>query len=410
MNARHRSRIFSYGSYYVTTDSSKNAEESSCVEQDQPSTRYRPARSTTRLVGVITLGFLTVVLAGCANPSSDSDGAGTVTEEESVGATLLPEMEVPPDNPLTPFKVALGKQLFFDKRLSAAGEVSCETCHLPEMGWTDGKPFSTTSGGSVNSRHTPTLYNAGYYLEWYWDGRSPTLEAQILAAWRSQMGAEPEAIAARIAGIPQYQEQFRLHMGTPVEADSIVKALATFVRTIVSDDSPWDRYELGDENAVSPEAVMGFDVFSESEKANCTLCHLPPLYTDTLYHNIGVGFDRSEPDLGRGGLLERSLGESTVETEKLRGAFKTPTLRSITETGPYFHDGSAETLEAAVDFVLEGGHPNPYLDEKLQPRNLTAQEKAALMEFLRALTPEQEEFERPVLPGTAQSLGLQSPR
>ena len=360
MNARNRSRSFSYGPYDVTTP----------------------------LVAVITIGFLTVVVAGCANPSSDSDEAGTVTAEESVGATLLPEMEVPRDNPLTPSKVALGRELFFDTRLSAVGEASCETCHLPELGWTDGKRFSTTSGGSVNSRHTPTLYNTGFYREWYWDGRSPTLEAQILAAWKSQMGAEPEEIAARIAGIPEYEEQFRLHMGTPVEADSIVKALATFVRTIVSDDSPWDRYELGDENAVSREVVMGFDVFSDSEKANCTLCHLPPLYTDTLYHNIGVGFDQDEPDLGRGGVLERSLDETTLETEKLRGAFKTPTLRGIIQTGPYFHDGSAETLEEAVDFVLEGGHPNPYLDEKLQPRNLTAQEKDALMEFLRALTPE----------------------
>ena len=382
----------------MTTDPPKNAEETSCFKQVQPSTRNRPACSTKQLVGVITLGFLTVVLAGCANPSSDSDRAGTVTERESVGATLLPEMEVPHDNPLTPLKVALGKQLFFDKRLSATGEVSCETCHLPEMGWTDGKQFSTTSGGSVNSRHTPTLYNAGYYREWYWDGRAPTLEAQILAAWRSQMRAEPEEIASRIAGIPEYQEQFRLHMGTPVEADSIVKALATFVRTIASDDSPWDRYELGDENAVSREAVMGFEVFSDSEKANCTLCHLPPLYTDTLYHNIGVGFDQSEPDLGRGGFLARSLPEQTIEAETLRGAFKTPTLRSITETAPYFHDGSAATLEEAVDFVLAGGHPNPYLDEKLQARDVTTQERDALMEFLRALTPEEEEFARPILP------------
>ena len=381
----------------MATDPRKNAEETSCFKQ-QPSTSYRPTCSTKQLVGVITIGFLTVILAGCASPSSDDDGAGSVIEGEFPGETLLPEMEVPPDNPLTLEKAALGKQLFFDKRLSATGEMSCETCHSPEMGWTDGKQFSTTASGSVNSRHTPTLYNAGYYREWYWDGRAPTLEVQILAAWRSQMGAEPEEIAARIAEIPEYQEQFSLHMGTPVEAESIVKALATFVRTIVSDDSPWDRYELGDEKAVSPEAVMGFKVFSESDRANCTLCHLPPLQTDTLYHNIGVGFDQSEPDLGRGGFLARSLPEQTVEAETLRGAFKTPTLRSITDTAPYFHDGSARTLEEAVDFVLGGGHPNPYLDEKLQARDLTTQERDALMEFLRALTPEEEEFERPLLP------------
>ncbi len=146
MNVRQRSRIFWHGSLYVATDPRKNAEETSCFKQ-QPSTSYRPTCSTKQLVGVIALGFLTMVLAGCTNPSSNSDRAGTVTEGESVGATLLPEMEVPPDNPLTRFKVALGKQLFFDKRLSATGEVSCETCHLPEMGWADGKQFSTTSGG-----------------------------------------------------------------------------------------------------------------------------------------------------------------------------------------------------------------------------------------------------------------------
>ncbi len=393
MNVRHTSPIFRHGSLYVETGPPENAEQ-----KQQSSTNNRPTSWTKRLVGVIALGFLTVLCGGCADSPSERDSAGTVTDGESGGATLLPEMEVPPDNPLTLEKVGLGKQLFFDKRLSATGEMSCESCHLPEMGWTDGKQFSVTAGGSVNSRHTPTLYNAGYYREWYWDGRAPTLEAQILAAWRSQMGAAPEEIAARIAEIPGYRDQFSLHMGTPVEPDSIVKALATFVRTIVSDDSPWDRYELGDLNAVSPEAVMGFKVFSESEKANCTLCHLPPLYTDTLYHNIGVGFDQREPDLGRGGFLARSQAEQTVEAETLRGAFKTPTVRSITETAPYFHDGSARTLEEAVDFVLGGGHPNPYLDEKLQPRDLTTQERDALMEFLRALTPQEEEFERPILP------------
>ena len=281
---------------------------------------------TTPLVVVITLGLLTVVLAGCANPSSDSDEAGTVTAEESVGATLFPEMEVPPDNPLTPSKVALGRELFFDKRLSAAGEASCETCHLPELGWTDGKRFSTTSGGSVNSRHTPTLYNTGFYREWYWDGRSPTLEAQILAAWKSQMGADPEEIAARIAGIPEYEEQFRLHMGTPVEADSIVKALATFVRTIVSDDSPWDRYELGDENAVSREVVMGSmsSVTVKKQTAPYATFRLStPIrcITTSVWDSI-----KMNPISARGGFLERSLDETTLETEKLRGAFKTPTL------------------------------------------------------------------------------------
>jgi cytochrome c peroxidase len=297
----------------------------------------------------------------------------------------------------------LGKQLFFDKRLSGTGQMSCETCHLPEKGWTDGLPFSTRADGVVNTRHTPTLYNISAYQQFYWDGRAPTLEAQILAAWRNQMGGNPEAVSAALDAIPAYKTSFESLAGGPPNQERVLNALAAFVRTIESKDSPWDRYEANDRGAVQPEAVAGFDVFST--KAQCTLCHLPPSYTDAMFHNIGVGFDKPMPDNGRGQFLTTQLTqqnggtpEQQAEARRMMGAFKTPTLRSITETAPYFHDGHAATLEEAVDFVLRGGIRNPTLDERLKPITLTAEERNQLLAFLRALTPAPQPFERPVLP------------
>jgi len=357
---------------------------------------HRPSRAWTRYV--VALSFIALIVAGCGGdapaPAPETDSAG------GTDFTALPDMAIPGDNPVTEAKAELGKQLFFDTRLSDSGQFACETCHLPEMGWTDGLRFSTAASGNVNTRHSPTLYNVGYYTEWYWDGRMPTLEAQILAAWRGQVGAaDPEATAARIGEIPGYQEQFRSAMGVDeINADAVVMALATFLRTLSADRSPWDRFEfLGDESAVSEEARLGFDVFSLEDKANCTLCHTPPLYTDTLYHNIGIGFDQPEPDLGRGAFLARQEPVPD-DAETFNGAFKTPTLRNITRTAPYFHDGSAATLEEAVDYVLSGGHPNPWLDERFQARSITAEERTWLIAFLESLTSDDGEFQRPTLP------------
>lgn len=337
------------------------------------------------------------MLTGCGG-GEEAPESSTETAAETETFTALPEMVIPADNPITPEKVGLGKQLFFDTRISDSGQFSCETCHLPEMGWADGKRFSTAASGNLNSRNTPTLYNVGYYTEWYWDGRMPTLEDQILAAWRGQVGAaDPDMVAARIGEIPGYADQFQEAMGVDmVDADAVVKALATFVRTIKADGSPWDRYEFLGE-PISEDAIQGFEVFSLEDKANCTLCHTPTLYTDVLYHNIGVGFDQPEPDLGRGAFLARQ-DPVPPDAASFNGAFKTPTLRNITETAPYFHDGSAESLEEAVDYVLSGGHANEWLDEKLMPREITDQEKAQLLIFLQSLTSEGGTFQRPVLP------------
>lgn len=301
----------------------------------------------------------------------------------------LPELKTPENNPLTPEKVELGKELFFDKRLSKDGSASCETCHVPEKGWTDGEALSTKVGGGKNTRHSPTLYNVGYNEHWYWDGRSETLEKQIEAAWKSQLGADPASVAAIVGKIPGYKVQFKTIFKADATAENVVQALASFVRTIRSGGSPWDKREKGDKAAVDKAAEAGFEVFRN--KAGCAACHAPPEYTDHGFHDTGVGFDKPEPDVGRGKI---------AKDDKLNGAFKTPTLRSVGTHPPFFHDGSKASLEDAVDFMLSGGikEKNPNLDPKLKAVKLSKKEREDLMAFLKALEAPKQDVARPKLP------------
>src|SRR5438552_15880997 len=354
-------------------------------------------------VKILAFALILFAAASCASntekPAPAAQPAAPPTPTPDVGP--LGEMAMPPDNPVTPDKVEHDQKLFFDTRLSKTGNMSCETCHQPDKGWTDGKPLSARFDGSMNTRHTPTLYNVGYYKQWYWDGRAATLEGQVTAAWRGQMGGDPDAVAIKLTGIGAYEADFQKASSGPATAGNIAQALATFLRTIRSQDSPWDKYQAGDKSAVNDYVVKGFDVFSNSDKANCTLCHLPPLYTDTLFHNVGIGFDKPMPDLGRGKILgdaAEKKGAKDPEADKMKGAFKTPTLRSITETAPYFHDGRSKKLEDSVDFMLKGGIKNPNLDEKLKPKMLKADERSQLLAFLKSLTPEQKLFEKPQVP------------
>lgn len=340
---------------------------------------------------LLAFGLL-LALTSCGGSEAPSTNETAPPEASNVlkVPTGIEDMDVPADNPITPEKIELGKMLFFDKRLGK--DMSCESCHFPEMGWTDGKTFSAKFDGNLNTRHTPTLYNAGFYKELYWDGRAPSLEAQILAAWKGQMGGDTAAVVMTLNGIDGYKTAFQNAMGGEATEDSVVKAIATFVRTIRSEDSPWDKYEQGDKAAVSDTARAGFEVFRSVE---CGLCHTPPLYTDKGFHNTGVGMDKPMPDEGRGKFL---AGKNDPQAESMMGAFKTPTLRSLVGTEPYFHDGSAKTLDEAVTFLLKGGLDNPHKDEKLKARNISAAEKSALIEFLKALSPPPAPFQKPTLP------------
>jgi cytochrome c peroxidase len=312
----------------------------------------------------------------------------------------LHDMEVPTpqDNPITAGKIKLGEQLFFDKRLSKGKTMSCESCHVPEKGWTDGQAFSKKFDGSLNRRHTPTLFGVAFYPELYWDGRAQGLEAVVLDVMKTQMGAEPDEVAAELEAVPAYKSAFEAELGGPPNADRISKAVATFLRTIHAGDTPYDNLAVGDE---SSEPAKGFKVFSEV--THCTLCHLPPLFSDTLFHNIGVGMDRRRRDRGRGEILA-TAGAATGHPEamdsvlKLTGAFKTPSLRGLLLTPPYFHDGRAKTLEDAASLMMKGGIPNPHRDEKLKAWPVSPEQRAQLLAFLRSLSPQSKPYPRPEVP------------
>ena len=281
---------------------------------------------------------------------------------------------IPPDNPLTPEKIALGKQIFWDKRLSGDGTVACVSCHLPEHGWADPRQFSVHVGGAVSGRHAPTLVNRLFSGLQGWGGSFESLEDFVR---KDVTRADGRMVFQHLAPIPGYQQAFRQVFGAEVSAAGVALAVASYLRTILSGHSPYDRFRAGETDALSPVARRGLALFEG--KARCGRCHDGPNFTDEGYHNLGVGMDRASPDLGRFRVTAR---------EAQRGAFKTPTLRDVAPRPPYMHDGSLPTLADVVALYNQGGRPNPWLSEDVVPLHLTAEEQADLVAFLRSLTGE----------------------
>lgn len=328
---------------------------------------------------MVTLGAVLMTLVGCQREPEVSK----VERVEWPEIKGYEAMKVPPDNPMSMAKVELGKQLYYDARLSADGSRACYSCHLKEHGLTDGKPTAVGAYEAKLPRSSPTLWNIGYHSQFYWDGRSGSLEAQAKAAWSGgNMGASGkdgrpsmDDICAKLNQIPGYRKQFQTVFGQGATPDNVVKAIAAFERTFVANDSAWIRFRAGEEAAFSEQARRGWKIFSE--KAKCTNCHDGLLLSDQQYHNGGIGMKAKTPDVGR--FKVTNLAKDT-------GAFKTPTLLDISKSAPYFHDGSVATLEEAVDLMAGGGIKNPYLDMvNLKPVKLNKQEKADLLAFLRAL-------------------------
>ncbi len=300
----------------------------------------------------------------------------------------LPPMEDPEYNPTTPAKVALGRLLFFDSRLSRSRKLSCASCHKPEHGYSEAVSRGTTDRGRKNARHTPTLWNAGYAGRWSWDGAMELLEAQILSHWRGQLGASPDAVAKRLTVIPGYIAHFSRAFDSQPSSETAAEALAAFVRTLTIGDSPWDRYEAGDRLAVSDEAVAGFEVFRNI--AQCAQCHAPPLYSDHRFHALSIASEKA--DLGRMRITQEPID---------RGAFRTPHLRGLVHTAPYLHDGSAASLEDVVQRKLASGimTGNLAVDSRLASLRLDRKERAQLVAFLRSLSsPTAPPSKRPRLP------------
>jgi cytochrome c peroxidase len=286
----------------------------------------------------------------------------------------LPELRTLKDNPLTQAKVDLGKQLYFDKRLSRDDTVSCATCHDPAKGWSNGEAVATGVRGQKGGRSAPTILNAGYHQQQFWDGRASELEGQALGPIQNpiEMDLTLPELVAKLGKIDGYKKQFKEVFHADVSAETIAKAIAAFERTIVSGDAPYDRFKAGDKKALSEAAQRGMNVFFN--KAQCSSCHSGPHFSDGAFHNIGIGMDHATPDEGR---------RAISKLEGDRGAFKTPTLRDIGRTAPYMHDGRFKKLEEVVAYYDKGGTPNPQLDEEIFALSLTAEQQADLVTFLK---------------------------
>ena len=321
-------------------------------------------------------------------------------------------ISIPADNPITRAKIELGRQLFFDTRLSSDNTVSCASCHHPEDGYGRNTTFGVGVGGQKGGRNSPIAFNRILSSVQFWDGRAATLEDQAKGPIANpiEMANTHDAAVKTLKGIEGYRLQFEsIFPGKGITIDTVAQAIATFERVLVTGPSPADYYEpyanfvknyrdelkdldafkkddldsynqywslkrASDANPITASAIRGRELFFG--KANCTACHAGANFTDEKYHNIGIGMDKPKPDLGR---------YDQTKVDKDRGAFKTPTVRNISQTGPYMHDGSLKTLEEVVEWYDKGGHPNPYLSDKMKKLNLTAQEKEDLVSYMKAL-------------------------
>lgn len=339
------------------------------------------------------MGFLVV----CSDGFGHELGHDAMGDMITVDGLTVPDIgplptavPVPATNLGYAAKIALGKQLYFDGRLSKNNAISCAFCHNPVAGFADPNQTSVGVGGKRGGRQAPTVYNTAFNPVQFWDGRAGSLEEQAIGPIHNpvEMAETHENVVPKIAKIKGYREQFQKVFGTGVSLQGIAEAIAAYERTIISTNSAFDKFVLGDAKAMDESAQRGMGLFKG--KARCVLCHNGPNFTDNHFHNLGV------PQVGP---QAEDLGRYYVTGhEHDKGAFKTPTLRSITETSPYMHDGAFKTLEEVIDFFDKGGNPNPNLSPLMKPLGLSDQEKADLLAFLKALTGEPIPFEFPKLP------------
>jgi cytochrome c peroxidase len=282
---------------------------------------------------------------------------------------------IPSDNRLTPEKIALGRRLFFDRRLSRDSSLSCAGCHDPKRALTDGRVVAQGVGGAMGTRNTPIIVNRAWGEGFFFDGRAATLEQLALQPFLNpaELGMSPESLLSAIQA--RYRRQFRSTFDAEPSLDLAARALASYLRTVVDGDSPFDRYAAGAPSALSESARRGLRLFQG--KAGCGQCHAGPHLTDEEFHDTGVAW--------RTGTLTDEGRFAVTHAAADRGSFKTPTLREISRTAPYMHDGSFATLEEVIEYYDSGGQKNPALDPKVRPLHLTAAEKRDILAFLGAL-------------------------
>lgn len=339
--------------------------------------------------------------------STHAEDSGYVIEagHSSLKEFLLPATPPSPsDNPWTQAKADLGKQLFFDPRLSGTGQVTCVSCHLPHKGWEDGLKTAVRFGGKPMQLASPTIINIGYNTIYMWDGRMPSLETQAFAgqglkadinAGMEEQGLKEGLHIERIKLVKGYQMAFSKAFpeesaDTQISRVNIAKAIAAFERTVISNNSPFDAWVKGDKNAMTARQISGFKVFTG--KANCVACHSGSNFTDNGFHNLGLkSFALADHHKGR--MTQKPKHASTD------GAFKTPTLRDIALRAPYFHDGSAKNLLEVVEHYDRGGDVKTNISPLMEgPLGLSKDEKLSLVAFMEALTSTTKPFSYPALP------------
>ncbi len=375
-----------------------------------------------RLTLVLVVGGAALMLGTgprAAPGAPESPEASPLAQPRSLHQVGVPadatQAAVPADNPQTPEKIALGQRLFFERRLSADGSVSCSTCHDPVRAFTDGKPTSSGIDGRVGQRNAPTILNALYNKTQFWDGRAKTLEEQaaLPIVNPAEMGQPSiDAAVTGIAAIAEYHAAFGTVFGRPPNARDLARALASYERTQVAFDSPFDRFVAGDPNAIDDSAKRGWELFNT--RGRCNMCHAPSAdtrdvtyFTDNDFHNIGilivrhnvVALARQAEQLVNSG-DQTAIDHAAIQTDMSAlgrflitkaepdiASFKTPGLRNVLVTAPYFHDGSQQTLWDVMDHYNKGaGLQDPYLDEDIQPLALSEQEIDDVVAFLASLT------------------------
>ena len=335
-----------------------------------------------RSLAIAVLTFVTAALAWAGNAWETANPIQPLPKPPLGISSSFADLEKPP----TPERVRLGRWLFFDKRLSADGTIACASCHVPEHAFSELTPNSSGIHGQHGARKAPSFVNQAWtiYPNFFWDGRASSLEDQALGPIANpiEMGNTHDGMVKSLKGVAGYAPYFKEAFGTDeITKERVAQALADYERTRMSGNSPVDRWQLAkDENAVSAEVKKGYELFFG--KAECNQCHLGDNYTDSRFHNLGIGWDpktKTLKDLGRYAISKK---------DEDRGAFKTPGLREVAKHPPYMHDGSVATLEAVVEHYNKGGDKNPWLSTRIKKLGLDKAEVQALVKFMEALSGE----------------------
>lgn len=320
----------------------------------------------------LATGLLLALLMGC----EETEGPDPSYQWGELGRLGDPSWNIPMDNPMTSEKVALGKRLFFDPILSSDRTVSCASCHVPEKAFADPRRVSTGVAGRKGTRNSPALINLVYKKDFFWHGSSPGLEQQVLLpiTAENEMNSSLEEVIRRLNGDPEYVAAFRQTFGTAPDVNTLTDAIASFERSLISNQSPFDHYMAGDSNAMTAAQIRGMQLF-RGEKAECFHCHEDPYFNSLSFENNGLYEEYEDP-----GRWEVTGKESD------KGKFMVPTLRNIEHTAPYMHDGSLHSLEEVIDHYSSGGKNHPNKSGFIRRFILSPQEKSDLIAFLQALS------------------------